>query len=141
MNDPSRPEIVLASIEAFNAHGDRAVLPVLAENVVWHSAPGWAGKMHYRGHGGVLELIAEWTENFVDYKWLEVDARELEDGRVLVLNRHKGMTRDGVLVDAPLASIWELRGDKVVQVWSYFTWEEALEAAGVESPEIGSAAG
>lgn len=141
MSRLSNPEVVTGSIEAFNAHGDRAVLPVIAEDVVWHSAPGWPGKMHYHGHDGVLELIAEWTENFVDYKWVAVDARELDDGRVLVLNRHKGRTRDGVAVDAPLASIWELRGDKVVEVWSYFTWEEALAAAGVESPGIGSPAG
>lgn len=141
MTATRRAETVGASIAAFNAHGDRAALPFLAEDVEWHSAPGWAGKMLYRGHGGVLELIAEWTENFVDYKWESVDVRELADGRVLVLNRHKGRTRDGVLVDAPLASIWALRDDKVVGVWSYFTWEEALEAAGVESPEIGSAAG
>jgi ketosteroid isomerase-like protein len=117
------------------------VLRFFAEDVVWHSAPGWAGKMHFHGHDGVLELIAEWTENFVDYKWVEVDARELHDGRVLVLNRHKGRTRDGVAVDAPLASIYALRGDKIVEVWSYFTWEEALEAVGVESPEVGSSAG
>ena len=103
MTQSRRAEIVAASIEAFNAHGDRAVLPVLSEDVVWHSAPGWAGKPVYRGHDGVLELIAEWTENFVDYKWESVDARELADGRVVVLNRHKGRTRDGVLVDAPLS--------------------------------------
>ena len=141
MTQPGRAQVVAASIEAFNARGDQAVIPFLAEDVVWHSAPGWAGKMLYRGHHGVLELIAEWTENFVDYKWISVDVRELDDGRVLVLNWHKGRTRDGVPVDSPLASIWALRDDKVVEVWSYFTWEEALEAAGVESPGIGSRAG
>jgi len=135
-----RAETVAASIEAFNARGARAVLPFVAEDVEWHSAPGWAGKMLYRGHDGVLELIAEWTENFVDYKWVSVDVRELEDGRVLVLNRHKGRTRDGVLVDAPLASIWALRDDKVVGIWSYFTWKEARAAAGIGSPGVGSAA-
>ena len=141
MTPSRRADIVAASIEAFNASGDRAVLPFVAEDIAWHSAPGWAGKMLYRGHDGVLELIAEWTENFVDYRWISVDVHDLDDGRVLVLNRHKGRTRDGVPVDSPLASIWALRDDKVVGVWSYFTWEEALEAAGVESPEIGSAAG
>ena len=140
MTQGSQADIVSASIEAFNARGDRAVLPYLAEDVVWHSAPGWAGKMVYRGYAGVLELIAEWTENFVDYKWGSLTYRELDDGRVLVLNRHKGRTRDGVLVDAPLGSLWELRDGKIAAVWSYFTWEEALEAAGVESPGIGSPA-
>jgi hypothetical protein len=46
-----------------------------------------------------------------------------------------------VPVDAPLASLWELRGGLIVSVRSFFTWEEAREAAGVESPGIGSPAG
>ena len=138
MSQPSPPEIVRSSVEAFNRDGGQAVLPYLSEDVVWHSAPGWAGRPVYRGHEGALELIAEWTENFVDYEWELGTLAELEDGRVLLLNRHKGRTRDGVPVDAPLGSIWELEGDRVSSVRFVFTWEEAREAAGTEPAEVRS---
>jgi ketosteroid isomerase-like protein len=138
-----RTELVAAAIDAFHRSGAEAVLPYLAEDVVWYSAPGWAGKEVYRGHDGVRELIAEWTENFVDYRWdLPRAPEELDDGRVLLLNRHRGKTREGVLVDAPLASVWVFRDDDLItEVRSFFTWEEGVEAAGAESPEIGSASG
>ena len=140
MSPASRPEIVTAAIDAFHSEGAEAVLPYLAEDVVWYSAPGWAGKPAYRGHVGVRELIAEWTENFVDYRWdLPRPPTQLDDGRVLLLNRHSGKTREGVPVDAPLASVWEFRGGLIVEVRSYFRWEEALAFADVESPEVGSA--
>jgi hypothetical protein len=140
---PGRPEIVTGAIDAFHREGAEAVLPYLAGDVVWHSAPGWAGKEVYRGHDGVRELIAEWTENFVDDRWdLPQEPEELADGRVLLLNRHRGRTREGVVVDAPLASVWTFGDDDLItEVRSFFTWEEALEAAGVESPGIGSASG
>jgi hypothetical protein len=138
---PSRTEIVSSAIDAFHRSGAEAVLPYLTEDVVWYSAPGWAGKEVYRGHDGVRELIAEWTENFVDYRWdLPHPPEQLDDGRVLLLNRHLGKTREGVLVDAPLGSVWVFREDLVVEVRSFFTWEETLAAAGVESPGLGSPA-
>jgi hypothetical protein len=118
------------------------VIPYLAEDIVWYSAPGWAGKQVYHGHDGARELIAEWTESFVDYQW-ELPRRPelLADGRVLLLNRHRGNTREGVVVDAPLASLWTFGDDDlIVEVRSYFSWEEALAAAGVEASEIGSGA-
>jgi ketosteroid isomerase-like protein len=137
----SRPQIVREAIDAFHREGAEAVIPYLAEDIVWYSAPGWAGKQVYQGHDGARELIAEWTENFVDYRWdLPRPPEELDDGRVLLLNRHTGKTREGVAVDAPLASLWTFRDDDLIaEVRSYFTWEEALAAAGVESPEVGSA--
>jgi ketosteroid isomerase-like protein len=139
VSERSGPQIVSATYEAFNREGARAVLPFLSDDVVWYAAPGWAGKQEYRGHEGVLELIAEWSENFVDYKWEPGPLTELEDGRVLLLNRHQGRTRDGVPVDAALGSLWRVRDDGlIVEVRSYFTWEEALEAAGIESPGLGS---
>jgi hypothetical protein len=132
----------METIDAFHREGAEGVLRSLTEGVVWYSAPGWAGKEVYRGHEGVRELIAEWTENFVDYRWDVPHPPELlGDGRVMLLNRHRGKTREGVAVDAPLGSLWTFRDDDlVVEVRSYFTWEETVEAAGVEAPQLGSTA-
>ena len=141
MTESPRAEIVAECYAAFNREGAPAVLRYVTHDTVWYSAPGWAGKPVFRGQAGVLELIAEWTENFVDYQWEPAVPEELSDGRVLLLNRHKGRTRDGVSVDAPLGSVWELEGDLIATVRFFFTWEEALEAAGVEVPGIGSSAG
>ena len=141
MTQSRRAEIVKATFEAFNKEGAEAVLPYLTDDVTWYSAPGWAGKPVYGGHAGVLELIAEWNENFVDYVWEPAVPQELPDGRVLLLNRHKGRTRDGVTVDAPLGSVWEVRAGKVAATRFFFTWEEALAEAGIESSDVGSAAG
>ncbi len=35
-------------------------------------------------------------------------------------------------VERPVAAIWYLRDGQVMRVLSYFSWNEALEAAGLE---------
>ena len=46
--------------------------------------------------------------------------------------RHRGRTREGVPIDAPLAGVFEVTDGLVGKVRFFFTWEEAVEAARVE---------
>ena len=121
-------ERVRAAIESFNRGGIEEMLPHFSADAEWHSAPGWAGKEIYVGEAGVRELVAEWTDSFAEYRWDALQFLELSPRWVLCLVEHKGRTREGVEVDAPLGAIAELGEGTIVSMRSYFTWEETLRA-------------
>ena len=136
--DPSA--LVTEALDAFNRDGMEGLLPYLAEDIVYHSPPGWMGDQVYHGHEGAGALATEWAGHFVDYRWeLAQPPEELEDGRVLVLARHKGSTRAGVVIDSPVAYTAKVHDDLVVEL-HFYTWEAALAVTGRQRSDIGSAA-
>lgn len=125
-------EVVAAFMDSFNERGVDGASEWVTSGVEMHSAPGWAGKPLYIGVDGARELAAEWTESFDEYEWVPGRFEEVRGGCVTALFRHRGRTRDGVRIDAPLAAVFEVTDGLVDRVRFFFTWEEALEAAHVE---------
>lgn len=125
MTTQTQVETARTCVDAFREQGIEAVLPYMKGDVMVHSAPGWAGKPFFKGHDGLRELAAEWTEIFDEYGWSEASYEELGDDRVAALFRHFGRTRDGIPIDAPLAAVFEYDGDLVGCMRFFFTWEEA----------------
>jgi hypothetical protein len=125
-------QVVAAFMDAFNERGVDGASEWVTSGVEMHSAPGWAGKPLYIGVDGARELATEWTESFDEYQWVPDRFEEVPGGRVMALFRHRGRTRDGVPIDAPLAAVFQVTDNLVDKVKFFFTWEEALEAARVE---------
>jgi ketosteroid isomerase-like protein len=118
--------------DAYNSGGTEAAIQYLASGVKGHSAPEWTGKALYEGHDGMRELSREWTESFEDYRWQPEHSIDVGDGRAVLLAHHSGRMRAGVPIEGKVAGVFTVEGDLIKEVRFFFTWEEALEAAGLK---------
>lgn len=96
----------------------------------------WPEEPVYYGHEGVRRAAALWSENFDDYRWDEEHLIDCGDF-VVGLWHTRGRIKDGgAWIEAPVGTIWHVRDAKIVRVVCYFTWAEALEAAGASDLEL-----
>jgi ketosteroid isomerase-like protein len=121
------------AIDAFG-RGDhdtwRAVVEELFEpDAEWVSA--WATRPH-RGHEGIAHWLELMTEGFADFR-AELDHIEEHGDLVLSYHRFHGIfTKSGVVTERKTGVVWEFRGDKCHRATSYFGWDEARLAAGLD---------
>jgi ketosteroid isomerase-like protein len=124
-------EIVRDTIAAFNRGGVEAALEYLDPDIEWLGAPEWLEESLYKGHDGLRKLASYWTENFDGYR-LELE-RVIDAGdRVVALGYQRARIKGSDdPIEQPVGYDWELRDGKGTRVQVYFSWEEALEAAGL----------
>ena len=129
--EPVRKRLNLV-IDAFNARGVEAALHYFDPNLVWNAPPEWLEKPTYRGHEGLRELARSWGQAFDEYQ-LDLDrVVGLGGGRAVALIHQRGRLRGaGHPVDMPVGWIVELVDDQLIRVDVFFSWEAALEAAGL----------
>jgi ketosteroid isomerase-like protein len=124
-------EVVRAGYRAFAAGGAEAVAASFAPDAVHHSFPEWAGQSEYHGRDGLLELLAEWTDNFDDF---EFDIREIREvgPKVVMLGETVGRIKgSGVPIRHPLGAVYsDFRDGQIGEAHNFLTWREALEAVG-----------
>jgi ketosteroid isomerase-like protein len=99
--------------------------------VEFQAPPEWPEGRVYRGRSAVGELANAWTESFDEYRWDEERIFDAGD-RVVALWHHRGRlqgSRDWV--ERQIGTVWYFREGKIVKVLTFFSWAEALEAAGV----------
>ncbi len=124
-------EVVRKTIEAFNSEGVEAALAHFDPEVEWLGPPEWLEKHLYKGHDGIREIAAVWRENFDEYTLDLEEAIEAGDVHVVALVYQRGLVK-GVPIEGRIAFDWEVHDGKGVRVQVYFSWEEALEAAGLD---------
>jgi hypothetical protein len=116
---------------AFNAapHDIDAWLAYYHPDQEFHAPPEWPEKRVYLGREGISELAEAWFGPFDEYRW---DTEEMIDAgdRVVALFHHRGRMGDQ-WVEREIGAVFELREDKVIRCDAFFSWDEALEAAGV----------
>lgn len=128
------------AIEAFGA-GDlerwREVVEELFEpDAEWHSA--WATHPH-TGFDGIVHWLELMTQGFADFQ-VELDHIEEHGDLVLAYQRFHGIfMASGVAVERRIGVVWEFRGDKCHRATSYFGWDEARLAAGLDISHPASA--
>jgi ketosteroid isomerase-like protein len=123
-------EVVRKTIEAFNSEGVEAALPHFYPEVEWLGPPEWLEKHLYKGHDGIREIAAVWGENFDEFTLDLEEAIDAGDDHVVALVHQRGLVK-GVPIEGRIAYDWEVRDGKGVRVQVYFSWEEALQAAGL----------
>jgi ketosteroid isomerase-like protein len=120
--------------EAWNAHDwDKVLAEVDAEHELHLTGllPGL--KREYRGHEGLREFLESFDAIWKD---LRVDVERIQDAgdRVVGLVRLCGTaTGSGVPVSIEYAHVFTLRGDRAIRTEGYRTWQQALDAAGIQS--------
>jgi ketosteroid isomerase-like protein len=130
---PTDPkQVVRDSIVAFNERGIDDLLPFLDPEVEWHGPPDWVEAETWRGREGVREVTDLFARNFVEFRW-ELDGVVQSRERVVALARQVGRSQaDGHTVEQALGVVVEVRSGKVRRLWSYLSWDAALEAEGLE---------
>jgi ketosteroid isomerase-like protein len=124
-------EIVKAALAAYNGGEIETALQYVDEEIAWVGPPEWLEKHLYKGHDGVREIAAQWSENFDEYR---VDPVEFVDAgdEVVVLALQRGRIKgSSVPIEDPISYVWTMRDGKVVRVQVYFTWDEARAHAGL----------
>jgi ketosteroid isomerase-like protein len=120
-------------IEDFNAGGIDAALVNIHPELTWHAPPEWLEKSVYVGHEGIRELAASWGQNFEEYRLSVERVVDLGGERALALLHQHGTIKDsGTEVEQAIAYVAEFRDGLVARVDVFFSWEAALEAAGLE---------
>ena len=121
--------------EAFNRSDFETVLSYFDPEIEWRPAQGPGGPEGtvYRGHDEYMkwvndDLIPVWET----FQGENLEFRELDDGRVLILGRIRGKGRaSGVEVAVSFGQIAELRDGLAIRLTGYMDHESALEAAGL----------
>jgi ketosteroid isomerase-like protein len=125
-------EIVRKAFQAFETGGVEATLAYLSLDVTFYAFPEWVEASEYRGHGGVRDVFALWTENFDEFV---LEIQELRDAgdRVVALYEQSGRIRDsGIPLRQSVGGVFsEFRNGEIGEASFFLSWDEALEAAGL----------
>jgi hypothetical protein len=92
----------------------------------------WPEDSVYRGKAGLESALRQWREGFDDYHWQE--ERLLDgDGCVVGLYYQRGRIKQGgAWIDQAIGVVFRFRGEVIVRLDGFFSWAEALSAAGLE---------
>ena len=126
----SNSQIVLDTLDVFNRSGTAAALDTADPAIVMHTAPEWPGEKLHEGRESCLALLDDFMEPFDEYRWDVDDVQEAGD-RVLTLVHHSGRTGES-WIKQQFAAIWRIENGLLAELWFFFTWDDALAAAGVE---------
>ena len=123
-------EIVKAAMESFNEGGVEAVIEYLDPDVEWVAPREWLEEPVYYGHDGVRTVSAIWREIFDDYRLDLEEIIDAGDHVVALVTRRGCIKRSGDPIEQRIGYDWTIRDGKGVRVQAYFSWEDALAAAG-----------
>ena len=128
---------LLRRLNALFNVGSPEWLDLYAEDVVFRMPPEWPEEAEYVGREAMAGLVALWRENFDDYRWDMVELVELPGERVLGLFHHRGrIPGEGNWIEQPVGSLFTFREGKVAEASSWFSWEEARAAAGLDDFDL-----
>ena len=123
-------EIVRRGHQAFSDVGEEGIFEYLDADIVMTPVEELPGVETYHGHDGVRRFFQAFRDAFGDFGWEPQEFVDMGDD-VLVATRFFASGRDsGIPVEAMIYLVWTVRDGKAVEVRSYMSRPEALEAAG-----------
>ncbi len=127
-------EVVLDQYAATNERDFRRVMSYYDDEVELVAREPWLRTGVFKGRDEVGRWFGDWLSTFDRDAWFDVkEARELEDGTVLLVADHHARGRaSGVEVRGTVIWVYRLRGGKITRVEGFASREQALEAAGVQ---------
>ena len=125
-------QVVRDAIAAFNRGGVEAALEYVDPTIEWIGPPDWLEQRIYSGHDGIRRLASVWTENFDDFRLDLEKAIDAGDHVVALGCQRARIKGSDDRIEQPVGYDWEVRDGKGTRVQVYFSWEEALEAAGLK---------
>ncbi len=125
-------EISYDAIAALNRDGVEGFLAYCDPNVEWITPPNWLEDRVLNGYNGVRRAIALFDEQLDDFRVDMERIVDVDDDRVVVLLYQRGRIKgSGHTLEQPLGVATEFRDSKATRFKVYFSWEEALKAAGL----------
>lgn len=119
-------------LDAFSTGGIDAALDYFNPGIEWWAPPEWLEDRLYKGHDGLRRLADFWTQQFDEYRLEPEKFIDLGDDRVLVLIHQRGTIKGSrAPIEQPIGWIVQGHDGKFTAVNVYFSWEGALNAAGL----------
>jgi ketosteroid isomerase-like protein len=122
----SNVEVVRHSLEAFGRGDVEEALTLAHPDIV--SRRVVPDRAEYRGHDGLLSLIADWTEGFTDWTFEPEEFTELGDHVVVRIRQSGRGAESGVPVEAVNWTVYHVVGGKIVSLGIYTDPESAFAA-------------
>ena len=94
----------------------------------------WPDDAVYYGKNGLLKALLSWRAGFDEYHWREerlIDAEDCVVGLYYMLGKPK---HAGTRVQQAIGCVFRFRDERIIRLDGYFSWQEALDAAGIEDP-------
>ena len=132
-------ELVRNAFHALGTGGIEAALSFFATDVVWYTSDRWLEGRAYRGHDGMRQLVAAFSENFDGWAYELEDIRDADD-RVVALTYMTGRIKNSrqSVNQSPGLVVSDFRGATFGEVRAFPTWHQALEIGGlVDGDETG----
>jgi ketosteroid isomerase-like protein len=132
-------EVVLDQYAATNERDFRRAMSYYDDDVELIAEEPWLRAGVFKGREAVGSWFGDWFSTFDRDAQFDVkEARELEDGTVLLVAEHHARGRaSGVEVHGTVIWVHRLRGGKITRVESFASREEALEAARLRAETSG----
>ena len=125
-------EAVKRVVEAFNTRGLDAALAYIHPELAWHAPPEWLERQVYTGREGLRQLAESWGQNFDEYRLDLERVVDLGGNRALALLVQRGRIKGGGNpMELAIGWIVEVSDGQLARVDVHFSWEAALEAAGL----------
>jgi ketosteroid isomerase-like protein len=127
-------EVVRQLVQAFNQRDLAAMTQWFAPEVEWEpGGPAAVERALYRGRDEVSSGFASAWETWEVFRVEESEVRDLGDSVVWLGSAHmRGGDASHLEFDQPFAIHLLVRGGKVARFRGFLSWQEALEAAGLE---------
>ena len=124
-------DVVQAAIDAYVRGDESAMLDRAAPDIIVTQFPDQPDVRDYRGHEGLLQVMAEWIGIWDDWSVEILRTREIGD-RVLVGARQRGRGKgSGAPVEGEVAFVFTVRRDKIVRWQMFHSEQQAQEAMGL----------
>ena len=125
-------EIIRKAVEAFNADGPEvAGQRFFADEIEFHDPPDSPSPRVARGRDAVREQFNAFNETWEKHTTELREIRAVGPDRVLLVSIEHFTGRDGIELQAPSASVFTLRGGKVIRWETFWDAERAREASGI----------
>ena len=126
-------DIVRRAVESFNELGFDSVgtSDLVTDDVEFHEPPEQPAPRVARGREEVRTLAGEFDSAWEEHKSEPQEIRAVDADRVLLVTVEHFKGRDGIELEAPLASIFTLRDGKIARWQAFWDKQKALEAAGL----------
>ena len=120
------------AVAALNRDGVEGFLAYCDPDVEWITPPDWPEEPVFNGHDGVRQALARFDEQLDDFHVEMERIVDVDEARVVALLHQSGRIKGSShTLREPLGVTIELRDGKATRLQIYFSWHEALAAAGV----------
>jgi ketosteroid isomerase-like protein len=120
------------AFEAWNQGGAESAKRFWAEDYEFHDPPNFPDPRVVRGRDVVAAHLKDQTSVLGDLKVTIVDVRARDETVVVRIEASAHGAKSGVDVPVEVTQVFEVAAGRLQRGRIFMTWEEALEAAGLE---------